>query len=298
MGKSRRKTGGRETNMRFTKMEGCGNDYIYVDITERPLRDPAAFAVKYSDRHFGIGSDGLITIGRSENADFFMRIYNADGSEGTMCGNGIRCVAKYVYDKGLTDRDEISVETLGGIKVIRMNIEDGKAVSARVDMGVPSLRAADVPVVFPGPDGKPLSEVKAEPVRIAGRDWEMTCVSVGNPHAVVWCEDPEALDLEKTGPLFDHHEMFPERVNTEFIRVIDRGNIQMRVWERGSGETIACGTGATASAYACMVNGKCDEAVRVFLRGGELLIEYDRETGHLFMTGPAKTVFEGECVWE
>ncbi|MBR0401117.1 MAG: diaminopimelate epimerase, partial [Lachnospiraceae bacterium] len=166
--------------MRFTKMEGCGNDYIYVDITEQPLRDPAAFAVKYSDRHFGIGSDGLITIGRSENADFFMRIYNADGSEGTMCGNGIRCVAKYVYDKGLTDRDEISVETLGGIKVIRMNIEDGEAVSARVDMGVPSLRAADVPVVFPGPDGKPLSEVKAEPVRIAGRDWEMTCVSVGN----------------------------------------------------------------------------------------------------------------------
>ena len=284
--------------MRFTKMEGCGNDYIYVDITEQPLRDPAAFAVKYSDRHFGIGSDGLITIGRSENADFFMRIYNADGSEGTMCGNGIRCVAKYVYDKGLTDRDEISVETLGGIKVIRMNIEDGKAVSARVDMGVPSLKAEDVPVVFPGPDGKPLPEVKAAPVMIAGRDWEMTCVSVGNPHAVVWCEDPEGLDLEKTGPLFDHHEMFPERVNTEFIRVIDRGNIQMRVWERGSGETIACGTGATASAYACMVNGKCDDAVRVFLRGGELLIEYDRETGHLFMTGPAKIVFEGECDWE
>ena len=283
--------------MHFTKMEGCGNDYIYVDITQTPLRDPEAFAVRYSDRHFGIGSDGLITIGTSDRADFFMRIYNADGSEGTMCGNGIRCVAKYVYDHGMTDREEFSVETLGGVKVIRVNTEDGKVVSARVDMGAPSLAAVDVPVVLPGRDGSPLAQVVNEPVRIAERDWEMTCVSVGNPHAVVWCEDPDALEIEKVGPQFDFHEMFPERVNTEFIRVIDRAHIQMRVWERGSGETIACGTGATASAYACMVNGRTDDRVQVQLRGGELLIEYDRESGHLFMTGPAKTVFEGECTW-
>ena len=283
--------------MRFTKMEGCGNDYIYVDITKEPLRDPEAFAVKYSDRHFGIGSDGLITIGTSENADFFMRIYNADGSEGTMCGNGVRCVAKYVYDHGMTDREEIAVETLGGIKIIRVTVEDGKVVSARVDMGVPSTAAADVPVIFSDCDGKPAENVIGQPVRIADRDWEMTCISVGNPHAVVWCEDPDGLEIEKVGPQFDFHPMFPERVNTEFIRVIDRGHIQMRVWERGSGETIACGTGATASAYACMINGKCDDRVLVTLRGGELLIEYDRESGHLFMTGPAKTVFEGECDW-
>ena len=283
--------------MRFTKMEGCGNDYIYVDITKEPLRDPEAFAVKYSDRHFGIGSDGLITIGTSENADFFMRIYNADGSEGTMCGNGVRCVAKYVYDHGMTDREEIAVETLGGIKIIRVSVEDGKVVSARVDMGVPSTAAADVPVIFSDCDGKPAENVIGQPVRIADRDWEMTCISVGNPHAVVWCEDPDGLEIEKVGPQFDFHPMFPERVNTEFIRVIDRGHIQMRVWERGSGETIACGTGATASAYACMINGKCDDRVLVTLRGGELLIEYDRESGHLFMTGPAKIVFEGECDW-
>ena len=283
--------------MRFTKMEGCGNDYIYVDITKEPLRDPEAFAVKYSDRHFGIGSDGLITIGTSENADFFMRIYNADGSEGTMCGNGVRCVAKYVYDHGMTDREEIAVETLGGIKIIRVSVEDGKVVSARVDMGVPSTAAADVPVIFSGCDGKPAENVIGQPVRIADRDWEMTCISVGNPHAVVWCEDPDGLEIEKVGPQFDFHPMFPERVNTEFIRVIDRGHIQMRVWERGSGETIACGTGATASAYACMINGKCDDRVLVTLRGGELLIEYNRESGHLYMTGPAKTVFEGECDW-
>ena len=283
--------------MRFTKMEGCGNDYIYVDITKEPLRDPEAFAVKYSDRHFGIGSDGLITIGTSENADFFMRIYNADGSEGTMCGNGVRCVAKYVYDHGMTDREEIAVETLGGIKIIRVTVEDGKVVSARVDMGVPSTAAADVPVIFSDCDGKPAENVIGQPVRIADRDWEMTCISVGNPHAVVWCEDPDGLEIEKVGPQFDFHPMFPERVNTEFIRVIDRGHIQMRVWERGSGETIACGTGATASAYACMINGKCDDRVLVTLRGGELLIEYDRESGHLFMTGPAKIVFEGECDW-
>ena len=277
--------------MRFTKMEGCGNDYIYVDVTEQPVHDPEDFAIRFSDRHFGIGADGLITIGRSGTADFSMHIYNADGSEAQMCGNGIRCAARYVHDRGLTDKDELTIETLSGPRTVRLLLENGKAVRVRVDMGAPSLLARDVPVVGLG------SIVTEKSVHVAGRDWIMTCVSVGNPHAVVWTDDAASVDLPVIGPLFENHDMFPERVNTEFVQIIDRENIRMRVWERGSGETIACGTGAAASAFACMTAGRCAYRVNVHLDGGDLEIEYDEASGHLFMTGAATFVFDGEVDW-
>lgn len=272
--------------MKFTKMHGCGNDYVYVDCTGEMLADPNAAAKKVSDRHFGIGSDGLILICPSQKGDFRMRMYNSDGSEGAMCGNGIRCVAKFVYDKGLTDKTRLAVETNAGMKYLDLTVEDGKVSKVRVDMGAPSLKAAEIPVVGLG------EEVIGQPVSVAGQDWRMTCVSMGNPHAVVWCGDVDGLDIEKVGPCFHDHPMFPDRVNTEFVRVIDRQNVQMRVWERGAGETWACGTGACATAVACVANGLTDRKVTVHLRGGDLEIEVTENT--VFMTGPAVTVFEGE----
>ncbi len=272
--------------MKFTKMHGCGNDYVYVDCTRSMLEDPAATAIAVSDRHFGIGSDGLILICPSERCDFRMRMFNADGSEGAMCGNGIRCVAKFVYDKGLTDKTRIAVETLGGVKYLDLTVENGKVSRVRVDMGAPILEAARIPVTGLG------EKVVGQTVSVAGQDWTMTCVSMGNPHAVVWCEDVRGLDIEKVGPQFEHHPMFPDRVNTEFVRVLDRHNVEMRVWERGSGETLACGTGACATAVACFLNGLTDRNVTVHLLGGALDIEVTEDT--VFMTGPATTVFEGE----
>jgi diaminopimelate epimerase len=274
--------------MKFTKMHGCGNDYVYMDCTREMVDDPAALAIRLSNRHFGVGSDGLILICPSEQGDFRMRMFNADGSEGAMCGNGIRCVAKFVYDKGLTNKTRIAVETLGGMKYLDLTVEEGKVSKVRVDMGAPILEAERIPVQGLG------DQVVGRSVHVAGQDWDMTCVSMGNPHAVVWCEDVKGLDIEKIGPQFERHPMFPDRVNTEFVRVLDRSNVEMRVWERGSGETLACGTGACAVAVACFLNGRTERKVTVHLLGGDLDIEVTE--GSVFMTGPATTVFEGELV--
>ena len=268
--------------MKFTKMHGCGNDYVYVNCFKEEVADPSALAIKVSDRHFGIGSDGLILILPSEVADFRMGMYNADGSEGKMCGNGVRCIAKYVYDYGLTDKTQISIETKGGIKYLDLHVENGKVATVKVDMGEPNLLSKEIPVVWDK------EKMIGENVTVAGKEYEMTCVSMGNPHAIVWVDDTKSLDLEKIGPDFENHKMFPERVNTEFVQVLDRHTVNMRVWERGSGETWACGTGACATAVACILNGKTEDEVLIHLVGGDLKIQY------VFMTGPATTVFDGE----
>ena len=274
--------------MKFTKMHGCGNDYIYVNLFEEKIDDIPAAAIALSDRHFGIGSDGMILIAPSQTADFQMIMYNADGSRGQMCGNGIRCVAKYVYDHGMTDQTVITVETLAGIKTLYLTAEDGKMKTARVDMGAPILSAADIPVISPE------ERVIDEPFEVNGSIYRMTCVSMGNPHAVTFVGDTASLNLVEIGPSFENHPRFPERINTEFIRVIDRQNIEMRVWERGSGETLACGTGSCASVVACVLNGLTDRKVNVHLLGGTLEIFWDETDHHVYMTGPAATVFEGE----
>ena len=276
--------------MKFTKMHGCGNDYVYVNLFEEKITDPAALSIKVSDRHFGIGSDGLITIGPSEHADFRMRIYNADGSEAEMCGNGIRCVAKHVYDHHMTDQKEISVETGAGIKTLQLTVEDGKVTMVRVDMGQPVLEPDQIPVKASG------DRVVDEPITAGGKEWRMTCVSMGNPHAVVFVDDVADFALETYGPAFENHERFPKRINTEFVQVISRKEVSMRVWERGSAETFACGTGTCATVMACILKDRTDNQVLVHLRGGDLQIEYDSESRHIFMTGPAIEVFEGQ--WE
>lgn len=274
--------------MKFTKMQGCGNDYVYVDCTKTLIDNIRETAIKVSDRHFGIGSDGLILIRPSDKADFMMDMYNNDGSSGKMCGNGIRCVAKYVYDYGLTDKTSLKIETLSGIKDLKITVEDGKVTSVTVDMGTPVTQADAVPVITDK------DELINEPVEIDGKVYNITCISMGNPHAVVFAEDIDKLKLEHIGPMFENHPMFPERVNTEFIQVLDRKHIKMRVWERGSGETLACGTGACASVVACILNGLTDNEVCVTLRGGDLIIRYDEKDNRVYMTGPAVTVFEGE----
>ncbi len=274
--------------MKFTKMHGCGNDYVYVNALEERVPDPCALAIQVSDRHFGIGSDGLILICPSEVADFRMAMYNADGSEGSMCGNGIRCVAKYVYDHGMTDQTTITVETKSGVKELTLTVEDGAVTQVRVNMGAPVLDPKKIPVIADG------DRVVDEPVGIDGTEYHMTCVSMGNPHAVVFVEDTASFPVERIGPLFEQNERFPDRVNTEFVQVLSPEEINMRVWERGSGETLACGTGTCAAVVACVLNGYTGERVRVHLLGGDLDIEYDREADTVWMTGPAETVFEGE----
>ena len=274
--------------MKFTKMHGCGNDYVYVNLFEEQIENPAKVSIAVSDRHFGIGSDGLITIGASEIADFRMRIYNADGSEAEMCGNGIRCVAKYVYDHKLTDKTEITVETGAGVKTLQLTVEDDKVTLVRVDMGEPILTPDEIPVVADG------DRVVDEPIVVDGKTWHMTCVSMGNPHAVVFVDDVAHFELEKYGPLFDYHVRFPKRTNTEFVQIVSRNEAIMRVWERGSAETWACGTGTCATVMACILNGLTDNDVLVHLRGGDLRIVYDEKSNHVFMTGPATEVFEGE----
>ena len=276
--------------MKFTKMQGLGNDYVYVNGFEERIENPSEMAVKMSNRNFGVGSDGLILINPSEKADFEMEMYNADGSRGEMCGNGIRCVAKYVYDYGLTDKTHISVETLGGIKYLDLTVEDGKVVLVKVDMGSPILTPAQIPVIADG------AEAVAVPILVDETEYQMTCVSMGNPHAVIFMDDIEHLEIEKIGPKFEHHERFPNRVNTEFVKVLDRQTASMRVWERGSGETLACGTGACAVAVACILGGYTENKVTVKLLGGDLLIEWDREQNKIYMTGPAEVVFDG--VWK
>ena len=278
--------------MKFTKMQGLGNDYVYVDCTRQELPDPEKTARIVSDRHFGIGSDGLILICPSDKADFEMRMYNADGSRGEMCGNGIRCVAKYVYDYGLTDQTSISVETLGGIKYLDLTVEHGKVSLVKVDMGTPILEPSRIPVAASG------TRVVDEPLEVEGKVYHMTCVSMGNPHAVIFMDDVAGLDLEKIGPSFENHERFPNRVNTEFVKVLDQNTVEMRVWERGSGETLACGTGACAVAVASILNRYTEDQVTVRLLGGDLEIFWDREADKVYMTGPAKVVFDGEICLE
>lgn len=283
-----KRKGGEE--MKFTKMQGCGNDYVYVNCFKETIRDRKTAAVRVSDRHYGVGSDGLILICPSETADVSMVMFNSDGSQSQMCGNGIRCVGKYVYDHGMTDKTELTVETLAGIKQLSLHVKDGKVAEVTVNMGSPILEAEQIPVAAKK------SPVVAEPIAVLDHEEKMTCVSMGNPHAVFFVEDPMALNLEKIGPAYENHPRFPERVNAEFVKVLDRTTVQMRVWERGAGETLACGTGACAAAYACMLNGLTEDTVTVRLLGGELRIHYDSKENTIYMTGPAVTVFEGE--WE
>ena len=290
--------------MKFTKMQGCGNDYVYVNGFEEKIatEDKPELVRKLSDRHFGIGGDGVIFINPSEEADFEMEMYNADGSRSEMCGNGIRCVAKFVYDKGLTDAKDITIISGGQVKYLKLTVEPaaegaigavrpterGVVTKVRVNMGSPILTPSLVPVVAEG-------EMAVDtPIEVQGQEYRMTCVSMGNPHAIVYRNDVANLEIEKVGPFFENHKRFPNRTNTEFVEVIDRNNVFMRVWERGTGETLACGTGCCATAVACVLNGLTDNQVTVKVLGGEIDIEWDREENVVYMTGPAVTVFEGE----
>ena len=274
--------------MKFTKMQGIGNDYVYVNCFQEEVKNPSELAIKVSERHFGIGSDGLILIKPSDVADFEMDMYNADGSRGMMCGNGIRCVGKYVYDYGLTDKTSITVNTLSGIKYLDLTVVDGKAVEIRVNMGAPILETKEIPMICEK------KQAIQEPIIVEGKTYHVTAVSMGNPHAVTYMDDIDHLDIETIGPKFEHHPCFPARVNTEFVKVIDRTHVKMRVWERGSGETLACGTGACAVAVACILNGLTEEDVTVSLLGGDLQIQWDRKENIVYMTGPAEVVFDGE----
>ncbi len=274
--------------MKFTKMQGCGNDYVYIDAIANKIENRPELAVKLSNRNYGIGSDGLILICSSEIADFRMDMYNADGSNSQMCGNGIRCLGKFVYDHGLTDKKRLTVETPAGVKLLELHEENGKITSVTVDMGIPELEASKIPV------RAEKSPVLKHPIAVADRVYEVSCASMGNPHATVYVDDVATIPMETIGPEFEFHEFFPERVNTEFVHVLGRKNIKMRVWERGSGETMACGTGACACAFVSILNGLTEDEVSVEMPGGTLNIRYNREDGHIYMTGPAVTVFEGE----
>lgn len=276
--------------MKFTKMHGIANDYIYVNCFKEHVSEPEKLAVRLSDRRRSIGGDGLILICPSETADFKMRMFNADGSEGKMCGNGTRCIGKYVYDKGLTDKTTVTLETLSGIKTLDLHVKDGKVSSVTVDMGRADFKAEDVPIAIKD------SEAVKMPIEAAGRSWEITAVSMGNPHCVIFTdEDIKSLDLEKIGPEFEHNSLFPDRVNTEFVNILDSHTLSMRVWERGSGETLACGTGACAVAASAVKLGICKagDKITVRLLGGDLEIEVSDDY-KVLMSGPAETAYEGE----
>ena len=274
--------------MKFTKMHGCGNDYVYVNGFTEKVADKPKAVVALSDRHFGIGSDGVIFINPSQQADFEMEMYNADGTRAEMCGNGIRCVGKYVYDHGMTDKTSITVESFGKVKYLDLTVENGKVVRVKVNMGKPELTAKDVPVVSEH------EQVIDEEIIVKEKSYRMTCVSMGNPHAVVFMDDVEHLAIEEIGPYFENHERFPNRTNTEFVQVIDDSHVKMRVWERGTGETLACGTGCCATAVACVLNHLTGAHVTVQVLGGEIEIYWDQKENLVYMTGPAVTVFEGE----
>ena len=276
-----------EDRVRFAKMEGLGNDYVYVADFKNSITNAPEFAMRVSDRHFGIGGDGLVLIGHSDKADFRMRMFNADGSEGEMCGNAIRCVGKYVYDKGFTANTTITVETLAGIRTLDLTLQDGSVTSARVDMGRPILAPREIPVDADGD-----TFIDRELV-VNGKTWRGTAVSMGNPHFVIRVDSVDDLNLPAIGPSFENHPLFPKRINTEFVQILSRDEVRMRVWERGSGETLACGTGACATAVACALNNWTNKAVTVHLTGGSLHIEWT-EDGTVLMTGPATLVFEGE----
>ena len=274
--------------MKLTKMQGLGNDYVYVNCFQEKIENPAELARFVSNRHFGVGADGLILIKPTPLADCEMEMYNADGSQGAMCGNGIRCVAKYAYDYGLVNKETITVNTKSGIKTLELTVENGKVSRVKVNMGAPVLEAQKIPILCQQ------DQAVQMPLEVDGKTYLITGVSMGNPHAVVCVEDVKGLNLTELGPKFENHPAFPDRVNTEFIRVLDRSTVEMRVWERGSGETLACGTGACAVAVACILNGYTDERVTVKLLGGDLDIYWDRSENLVYMTGPAVTVFDGE----
>ena len=274
--------------MEFTKMHGIGNDYIYFNCMEKEIENPEELSLKLSDRHFGIGGDGIVLILPSKVADFRMRMFNADGSEGKMCGNASRCIGKYVFEKGLTDKDVVTLETLAGIKTLNLTVEDNKVIEVEVNMGEAILNPKDIPVNINK------DKIVNETITVDSKEYDITCVSMGNPHCIVYMDNIDDLEIDKIGPKFENHELFPERINTEFLEVIDKNTIKMRVWERGSGETYACGTGACAATVASVLNNYCniDEEVTVKLRGGDLKIKY-LSNGLVYMTGPAEFVFEG-----
>ncbi|MBQ6561099.1 MAG: diaminopimelate epimerase [Paludibacteraceae bacterium] len=274
--------------MKFTKMHGISNDYIYINGATEKIYNPSDVAIKLSDRHTGIGSDGIVMILPSKTCDFRMRMFNSDGSEAEMCGNASRCVGKYVYDKGLTKKTKVSLETLAGKKILNLHVVDGKVDMVTVDMGEPILRGVDIPTIFD------LPMVVSQPIVVSGKKILTTCVSMGNPHSVVYVDDVDSLDLEKIGPSYECHPAFPHKTNTEFVEILSRNEVKMRVWERGAGETMACGTGACAVAVASVLNGFTDRDVRVKLRGGDLQIKWDDDDNHVYMTGPATTVYEGD----
>ena len=267
--------------IKFTKMQGLGNDYVYMDAIHQKIENESSLAQFVSNRHFGIGSDGLILICKSDVADFKMRMFNSDGSEAEMCGNGIRCVGKFVYDKGLTDKTTVTIETLAGIKTLELNTKEGKVETVKVDMGEPILSPKEIPVIS---DEEPVKNLMLE---AEGRKFKFTCVSMGNPHAITEVENTEKFDVEKYGKVLEVDKAFPNKTNVEFIQIVDKNHVKMRVWERGAGETLACGTGACATAVACYLNGKTDRNV-------EVVIEWNEENNHIYMIGPAVTVFEGE----
>lgn len=273
--------------MKFTKMHGIGNDYVYVNCFEENIRNPSKLAIRVSDRHFGIGSDGLVLIMPSKKHDFRMRMFNPDGTEAEMCGNAIRCVGKYVYDNGMTDKREITIETLAGVKKLNLNVRSGKVRSVRVDMGEPELEPGKIPVIHGA------KRVVNEDMEIGGKIYKVTCVSMGNPHAVTYHDDIDSLKVDVIGPEFEHSPLFPRGINAEFVEIIDRTTLKMRVWERGTGETLACGTGACAVLVASVLNGVSERKADVRLRGGDLHVEWNEHDNHVYMTGPAETVFEG-----
>ena len=278
--------------IKFTKMHGLGNDYVYIDSINQTIENESSLAKFVSNRHFGIGSDGLILICKSDIADFQMRMFNSDGSEAEMCGNGIRCVGKFVYDKGLTDKTTVKIETLAGIKTLVLNTKDGKVETARVDMGEPILEAEKIPVIS---KEQPVKNLELE---VENKKFKFTCVSMGNPHAITIVENTKEFDVEKYGKILEVDKAFPKKANIEFAQIIDKENIKMRVWERGAGETLACGTGACATAVACNLNGLTDRKVNIELLGGTLNIEWNEKDNHVYMTGPAVTVFDGELYEE
>ena len=273
--------------IKFTKMHGLGNDYVYIDAINQNIENESSLAQFVSNRHFGIGSDGLILICKSDVADFKMRMFNSDGSEAEMCGNGIRCVGKFVYDKGLTNKTTVKIETLAGIKTLILNTKDGKVETARVDMGEPILEAEKIPVISSE------NPVRNLILNAEGETFKFTCVSMGNPHAITIVDNTENFDVEKYGKVLEVDKAFPKKANIEFAKIVDKHNIKMRVWERGAGETLACGTGACATAVACHINGLTERKVNIELLGGNLEIEWHKDDNHVYMTGPATTVFEG-----
>ena len=276
--------------IKFTKMHGLGNDYVYMDAIHQNIEKESSLAQFVSNRNFGIGSDGLILICKSEIADFKMRMFNADGSEAEMCGNGIRCVGKFVYDKGLTNKTEVTIETLAGVKTLQLNVEEGKVKTVKVDMGEPILTPKKIPAIS---EEEPVKNLK---LKAKDKEFTFTCVSMGNPHAITFVENTKEFDVETYGKILEVDKAFPNKTNVEFIEIVDKNHIKMRVWERGAGETLACGTGACASVVACSLNDLTENKVEVELLGGTLEIEWEKQDNHVYMTGPAVTVFEGKLL--